>query len=142
MDIQLWQIWCISGVILFIIEVFSPSMFFFNLALACFVSAIVASLGVDLIWQVLVYGLFSTIFLIWLRPFLIKTQNGEKPETTEMYVGKTATVVEDVDAENGRIAIFGEEWQAKSLNGETIAKGRYVKIVKNDSIVMFVEPIS
>ena len=41
-----------------------------------------------------------------------------------------------------RIAIFGEEWQAKSLNGETIAKGRYVKIVKNDSIVMFVEPIS
>lgn len=141
MDISLWQIWCISGVIFFIIEIFSPAMFFFNLALACFLSAIVAWFGLALIWQVLLFGLFSTIFLIWLRPILIKTKNGEKPETTEMYVGKTATVVEDVDSEKGRIAIFGEEWQAKSLNGEIITKGSYAKIIKNDSIVLYVVPL-
>ena len=58
-----------------------------------------------------------------------------------MYVGKTATVLEDIDAENGKIAIFGEEWQAKSLNGEKIAKGGYAKIIKNDSIIMYVVPL-
>jgi len=114
MELHLWQIWCISGVIFFIIEVFSPAMFFFNLALACLIVAIVAWLGLALIWQVIIFGIFSAIFLIWLRPLLIKTKNGEKPETVEMYIGKTATVLEDIDTENGKIAIFGEEWQAKS----------------------------
>lgn len=141
MDLNLWQIWCISGVIFFIIEVFSPTMFFFNLALACFVAAISAWLGLALIWQVIIFGIFSTIFLLWLRPFFIKTKNGNKPETIEMYVGKTATVLEDIDAKNGKIAIFGEEWQAKSLNGEKIAKGSYAKIIKNDSIIMYVVPL-
>lgn len=58
-----------------------------------------------------------------------------------MYIGKTANVIETVDANNGRIAVFGEEWQAKSLNGEVIEKGQQVKIIKNDSIVMFVVPV-
>ena len=141
MELLLWQVWCISGVIFFIIEIFSPTMFFFNLALACFLSAISAWFGLALIWQVVLFGLFSTIFLLWLRPILIKTKNGDKPETTEMYIGKTATVVEDIDSEQGRIAIFGEEWQAKSLNGEKITKGSYAKIIKNDSIIMYVVPI-
>lgn len=141
MNLLLWQIWCISGVIFFIIEVFSPAMFFFNLALACFIAAIAAYLGLILVGQVLLFGVFSAIFLIWLRPLLIKTKNGDKPETIEMYVGKTANVLSDIDSENGRISIFGEEWQAKSLNGEKIKKGQYVKIMKNDSIVMYVIPI-
>ena len=141
MALHLWQIWCISGVVFFIIEMFTPVLFFFNLALGCFIAAICAYFGLALIWQVLIFGFFSTIFLIWLRPFLIKKKNGNKPETIEMYAGKTASVVETVTENSGRIAIFGEEWQAKSLNGETIEKGKYAKIVKNDSIVFYVVPI-
>ena len=141
MALHLWQIWCISGVVFFIIEMFTPVLFFFNLALGCFITAICAYFGLALIWQVLIFGFFSTIFLIWLRPFLIKKQNSDKPETIEMYAGKTASVVETVTENSGRIAIFGEEWQAKSLNGETIEKGKYAKIVKNDNIVFYVVPI-
>ena len=60
-----------------------------------------------------------------------KKKNGsDKPETVEMYIGKTANVLETVTENNGRIAIFGEEWQAKSLNGETVEKGAQAKIVK------------
>ena len=141
MELFLWQIWCISGVIFFIIEMFTPVLFFFNLGLACFIAAITAYFGIPLIYQVLIFGVFSAIFLIWLRPFLIRKKNGDKPETIEMYVGKTASVIETVDEEKGRISIFGEEWQAKSLNGEVIPKGSYVKIIKNDSIVMYVVPL-
>ena len=50
-------------------------------------------------------------------------------------------MLETVTENNGRIAIFGEEGQAKSLNGETIEKGAQAKIVKNDSIIMYVVPI-
>lgn len=141
MELQLWHLWCISGVLFFIIEMFTPVLFFFNLGLACFITSIGAYLGLALIYQVLVFALFSAIFLIWLRPFLFKKKNGDKPETIEMYVGKTAHVIETTDEEKGRIAIFGEEWQAKSLNGEVIEKGNYAKIVKNDSIIMYIVPI-
>lgn len=142
LNFHLWQIWCIAGVVFFIIEMFTPVMFFLNIGFACFIAAISAALGIEPIYQVLIFGVFSAIFLLWLRPFLIKRKNSsDTPETIEMYIGKTANVINTVTAEDGRIAVFGEEWQAKSLNGEVIEKGSQVKIMKNDSIVMYVVPI-
>lgn len=142
LNFHLWQIWCIAGVVFFIIEMFTPVMFFLNIGFACFIAAIGAALGIEPIYQVLIFGIFSAIFLLWLRPFLIKRKNSsDTPETIEMYIGKTANVINTVTAEDGRIAVFGEEWQAKSLNGEVIEKGSQVKIMKNDSIVMYVVPI-
>ena len=92
---------------------FTPVMFFLNLGLACFIAALPAALGWDLMYQVLTFAVFAAVFLLWLRPFLIQKKNGDKPETIEMYAGKTAKVIETVTAESGRIAVFGEEWQAK-----------------------------
>ena len=137
--LNLWQIWVIAGVILCIVEIFTPAMFFLNIGLACFIASIIAALGFAGIWQVVIFGIFSAIFLIWLRPLLLKQKQSEKPETIEMYIGKTAKVIEKVTKDNGKIAIFGEEWQAKSINDEVFEVGNNVKIVKNESIVMFVE---
>lgn len=137
--LNLWQIWVIAGVILCIVEIFTPAMFFLNIGLACFIASIIAALGFAGIWQVVIFGIFSAIFLIWLRPLLLKQKQSEKPETIEMYIGKTAKVIEKVTKDNGKIAIFGEEWQAKSINDEVFEVGDNVKIVKNESIVMFVE---
>ena len=139
--LHLWQVWCSAGVIFCVIEMFTPTMFFLNLGFACFVAAVAAAMGLAAIYQVITFAVFSVIFLIWLRPLLIKKRKSDNPETVEMYIGKTANVIETVDANNGRIAVFGEEWQAKSLNGEVIEKGQQVKIIKNDSIVMFVVPV-
>ena len=137
--LTIWQIWCIAGVILCITEIFTPAMFFLNLGFACFVAAISAALGLSLTIQVIVFGIFSAVFLIWLRPFLMKQKHSGDPETIGMYLGKTAKVIEKVTPHSGKIAVFGEEWQAKSLNDEEFEPGSEVKIVKNDSIVMFVE---
>lgn len=140
--LQFWQIWCIAGISFFIIEIFTPALFFLNLGLACFIAALSSRLGLSLIYQVLVFGVFSAIFLIWLRPFLIKKRGATAPETIEMYLGKTAKVIKKISQEeDGKIAVFGEEWQAKSINGETIETGDTVKIIKNDSIIMYVEKI-
>lgn len=137
--ISLWQIWCIAGVILCIIEIFTPAMFFLNLGFACFIAAISAAFGLDGVWQVLVFGVFAAIFLIWLRPFLMKQKHSGTPETIEMYIGKIANVIEKVTPLGGKIAVYGEQWQAKSINDEEFAPGEQVKIVKNDSIIMYVE---
>lgn len=139
---EYWQLWCLISIIFFIVEMFTPVNFFLNLGLACLISALAAYLGVSFTWQVLLFAIFGALFLLFLRPFLIyKKKNGDGNEFDEKYKGKTAVVTEKITAESGRIAIYGETWQAKSHNGEEIEEGSQVKIIKIDSIVMTVEKI-
>ncbi|MGN0192658.1 MAG: NfeD family protein, partial [Candidatus Gastranaerophilaceae bacterium] len=57
------------------------------------------------------------------------------------YIGNTAVVVKDVSKNSGRVAIYGEEWQARTTNDDVIPKGSNVKILSNESIVLYVEKI-
>lgn len=136
---ELWQIWCIAGVVFFIIELFTPVLFFLNLGLACFIAAICAALGIVTIAQVIVFAIFGTIFLIWLRPILMKRKKISEVETVDMYIGKTAKVIKTVTKDEGRIYIFDEEWPAVSQDGNTYNEGDIVTIVKTENMLMYVE---
>lgn len=137
---QYWQLLIITGVIFIIIEIFTPMMFFFNLALACFMTAIVALFITD--WNILipVFVTFSLLLLIFLRPILIKSRNGGKQTGVEAkYIGKTAKVVETVTSKSGVVSIYDERWNARSEGGEEIPTGTEVKIVRNESLLLYVE---
>ena len=41
----------------------------------------------------------------------------------------------------GRISIYGEEWNARTQNGEEINENEIVKIISNDGLIMIVEKI-
>lgn len=139
---ELWQLWCLIGLTFLIVEMFTPVIFFLNLGLACFVAALAGWLGVNFTIQVLVFAVFSALFLMFLRPFLVKTKNGKNNnEFEEKYKGKTALVTEKITEEGGRIAMYGETWQAKSINGQEIEKDSHVKIIRIDSIVMYVDAV-
>lgn len=135
-----WQFIIIIGVAFLIIEMFTPVMFFLNLALACFMTAIVAFYVSD--WNVLVpiFVISSAIFLIFLRPILIRTrENGQKTGVEEKYIGNIAKVVETVTSNSGVVSIYDERWNARSESGEEIPVGTDVKIVKNESLLLYVE---
>lgn len=137
---QYWQILLIAGVVFLIIEMFTPVLFFLNLALACFVTA-VASLYIN-DWNVLItyFVGFSMFFLIFLRPFLLRTrENDKKTGVEEKYFGKIAKVVKPVTSTNGVISIYDERWSARSITGEEIPVGEEVRIVRNESLILYVE---
>lgn len=140
---EYWQLLVIAGVIFVIVEIFTPVMFFLNLALACFITAVFAVFFID--WNVLVpvFVVFSAIFLLFLRPFLIRTkENGDKKTgVEEKYIGKTAKVIEPVTSASGVVSIYDERWNARSSTGEELPVGSEVKIVKNESLMLFVEKI-
>lgn len=138
---ELWQLWCLIGIVFCIIEIFTPTMFFLNLGLACFVAGLVGFLGVNFTFQVLVFAVFAALFLIFLRPVLLGKSKNADSDYEDKYKDKIAVVTEKIGADGGRIAIYGETWQAKSLNGEEIEKDARVKIVKLNSITMYVEKI-
>ncbi len=138
---ELWQLWCLIGVVFCIIEIFTPVMFFLNMGLACFVSGLAGYLGANFTAQVAIFAVFAALFLVFLRPVLLAKSKNADSEYEDKYKDKTAVVVEKIGKDGGRIAIYGETWLAKSLNGEEIEKDTQVKIVKLDSITMFVEKI-
>lgn len=139
---QHWQLLVVVGVIFIIIEMFTPVLFFLNFAIACFLTAILALYVVD--WNILVPVLvvLSAIFLLFLRPLLIKSRtNGQKTGVEEKYIGKIAKVTNTITANSGVISIYNERWEARIESGEEIPEGSEVKIIRNESLVLYVEKI-
>ncbi len=137
---EIWQVLIVAGLLFLIVEIFTPMFFFLNFALACFITAIFALFFFD--WNIIVpiFVVFSALFLLFLRPLLIKKKNGDKKTGLEdKYIGKTAKVVETITERSGTISIYDERWNAISENGEEIPVGSEVVIIRNESLVFFVK---
>lgn len=142
---EIWHIWAIAGFILLLIEIFTPTTFFLTLAGASFFAGIASylypeSMGI----QVGAFVIFLPVFYFAIRPLMIK--NDSTPQETGMdakYLGQTAIVSKPIGIPGttgvGEIKIYGEVWQAKSCDGAEIPVDTMVKIIKNESLIMFVE---
>ena len=137
-----WQFLCVIGIAFVILEIFTPSMFFLNFALAAFITAGISLITLNKFALVLAFFLLSFLSFAFLRTILLR-RNSKDTETgmEGKYIGKTAKVTEEVTAERGVITIYGERWEARCENGEIISVGAEVKILRNDSLIMYVAKI-
>lgn len=137
-----WHFLCVIGIAFVILEIFTPSMFFLNFALAAFITAGISLITLNKFALVLAFFLLSFLSFVFLRPILLR-RNSKDTETgmEGKYIGKTAKVTEEVTAERGVITIYGERWEARCENGEIIPAGTEVKILRNDSLIMYVAKI-
>lgn len=104
----------------------------------------VALLDVDLWIQLIVFVAVSLILLIATRPLLKKFKADKTvPTNTELDVGRTAVVIEDIDNshDTGRAKIDGIDWKAISVDDTIIKKGSIVKIIQIKGSKLFVELI-
>ena len=135
----MWQILSIIGIAFVILEIFTPSMFFLNFALAAFITALISIYVSNLFALVLIFFILSFLSFAFLRPILLK----KKHHSTETgisgkYIGKIAQAAEEISEKSGVITIYGERWEARSEDKSVIPAGADVKIVRNDSLVMYV----
>ena len=139
----LWEIFAIVGLISLILEMIVPSMFFLNLALAGFLTAITATFLNNWIYLTVIFVVLSVISILFLRPILLRHRKNKEQETgiQGKYIGKIVKVIEPVTKYSGAITIYDERWEARVEGDETIPAGCEVKIVKNDSLVLTVERI-
>ena len=47
-------------------------------------------------------------------------------------IGKSAMVIEDISDTTGRIKLYGDEWNAYTVDGSLVSKGQKVEIEKID----------
>ena len=136
----IWQFMCIVGVAFVILEIFTPSMFFLNFALAAFLTAAASLVVLNKFYLVLIFFVLSFLSFAFLRPMLLR-KNTKETETgvKGKYIGKIAKVTSDITSSEGVINIYGERWDARCQEGLRIPAGKEVKIIKNDGLIMYVE---
>ena len=127
-------LWLIAAVLLAIGEILTPGMFFLGpVALAAVGAAVAAGVGVGIVLQLIVFVAVSAASLVLLRP--IARRHVHMPALTRTgtaaLVGKKAVVLQQVDANGGRVRIGGEEWSARAFFEEqTLEPGARVEIAK------------
>lgn len=136
----LWQFIAVCGIAFIILEIFTPSMFFLNFALSAFITAGLSVYIKNPYNLAIIFVILSFVSFIFLRPIIIRRFNKSK-ETgiNSKYIGQNAKAETEITTSSGVISIYGERWEARCENGTTIEKGSEVKIVRNESIIMYVE---
>ena len=135
----LWQLLAICGIGFLIFEIFTPSMFFLNFALASFITAVISVYVKNPYTLAIIFVILSFVSFVFLRPIIMKRFNKTK-ETgiNSKYIDKVAKAETDITTSSGVITIYGERWEARSENNQVIPQGSDVKILRNESIIMYV----
>ena len=139
-----WQIFLIAGVVSLILEMIVPSMFFLNFAISGVLTAIISLWVTDITVLVIDFAVIALLSIILLRPFLLKTLKSSNEKETGVkseYIDQIAKVVQPVNKFAGVITVYDERWEARVENDDEIPEGTEVRIIKNDSLIMYVERV-
>lgn len=140
-----WQIFLIVAIVAFVLEMFTPAMFFLSIAVAALITAIAAFWYTDIHGLIIICSVLSVLILLVIRPMMKKFMH-EMPKSVDFnseYIGKIVKVTEEITNTTGAIAVYGERWDARLAdeNASAIPAGSEVRIVRNESIVLYVETV-
>lgn len=131
----------IIGVLMFIIEIFTPSFVAGSVGIGLFCAG-VASFFIDSPSWLLFIGICGTaITMFTIRPVVLKwLDKTGAPTNSDAMIGRVTKAKEVIDCDSGSISLDGVVWQARTLDGSEIAAGTPVEVVKIDSIILYIKP--
>ncbi len=141
--LEFWMIFIIISIIAIIVEIFIPTMFCINFAIAGVITAIVSIFWGTLPNLFILFAVLSLLSIIFIKPILqnlLKKENNA--DFASQYIGKIVKVIEPVTTTSGAVMIYEERWEARAeYEAEPIPVDSDVKIIKNDSLILFVEKV-
>ncbi len=138
-------IWIVVFVAALLTEAATFAMVSIWFAAGALGALIAAALGASLMIQLVVFALLAGLLLAFTRPLLKKLfPHRFIPTNSELEVGKTAVVIEDIDnAEGkGRVKLGGVNWAAVSAENEKIPAGEVVTVTAVCSAKLAVTRVS
>jgi len=140
------QYWLIAGLVLLILEILAPGFVLANFAVAAIAASIAAWFDASIEIQVIVFVITCLVSFVTVRPLLHRTlMKGKKRARTgaDALAGRVARVTHQIPAppENGRVQVDGDSWSAMSVSGDLIEEGATVRIVRVDSVILYVEKV-
>ncbi len=140
-SVTYWH-WWVLGVVLIILEVFSPGAFFLWMGISAAVVGFVLMLvpGLDWEFQLLVFALFSIISVVLWRLHLsknpIKTDQPALNRRGEQYIGRQFVLSEPIVNGCGRLQVDDTTWK---ITGGNATDGSVVTVVAVEGMVLKVE---
>ena len=146
MDIEIWHIWIIVAVILFILEIFTPSFLCSCIAIGCISAGIISAFGCGIKIQLIAFAIGTLIAFFGVRPFMLTYfhKKSDKIKTNmEALIGKIGRVTETINTSKneGRLIVDGDDWKAETENNEIVNVGERVEITQVHSTILIVKPI-
>ena len=143
---ELWHIWVIAAIFLFILEIFTPAFVVACFGVGCLASAAADYFGADIKWQIGIFSLATAVVLFGIRPVFLNycySRASDVKTNLDALVGQIGRVSEKIDpvADTGRVKVGGDDWKAISTDEGNIEIGQKVKVVKVESTKVFVEKV-
>lgn len=141
---MIWYIWLILAGLFLIIEIFTLGFLVFWLSIGALLTMFVSFFTKNLIIQMSVFVVSSTILIFATKPFVKKfTENSQQIKTNVYYlIGKIGIVTKEINPihSTGQIKVNGELWSAISKDEQTIPKGTEIEILEVNGVKVIVAP--
>lgn len=137
--------WLILAVLLIILEVFSPGVFFIWLGLAAGMVGLILLAFPQLEWQyqLLIFAGLSVTDILAARLILqrrpIKTDRPTLNRRGEQYIGRVFTLEQAIINGSGKIHVDDSTWKVR---GDDCPAGRKVMVTDVDGVVLLVRQTS
>lgn len=136
--------WIILLVIFSVVEAITLGLTSLWFAMAAAVAMVAAMLGAPFYLQVIVFVIFSILFLVVTKP-LAKNflKIGGEKTNVESLIGERGLVIGKIEEFSmGQVKIKGQIWSALSENGEPILLNEQVVVKSIEGVKLIVEPAS
>jgi len=135
MEFEIWHLWLIASVSLFITEIFVSNFFAVCFGLGALIAGIFSFLEFEIAYQFLAFSLISLTGVLIVNPFLKKylmSRTYHPLYDSGQVIGKEAFVIEEIntDRRTGKVIISGKTWKAINSADEIIVKGTFVKVIE------------
>lgn len=135
-------IWLVVLAILLVIEFLTLGLTTVWFAGGALVAFLVSLLGGPLWLQLLLFIAVSVVLLLFTRPLAVKYLNKDVQKTNVDSIpgqkGIVTATIDNLKAE-GQVTIQGMEWTARAKNGNTIEKGKVVRVTAVEGVKLIVE---
>ena len=136
--------WWIIAVVLLILELLSPAIFFLWLGAAAAVVGL-ADLVIPMSWQyeVTLFSILSVVLLVTGRPWLMKRQKikTDQPNLNRRmyeYVGKKYVLQQPIKNGRGKIKVEDTLWE---VLGPDMEKSSWIRVTGVEGLRLRVEPV-
>lgn len=142
-QLEVWQVWVLLGILAFILEIFTPAFVAACLGIGLILGGVAAATGLNYTWQLVFFSIGTAFSFFAIRPLILKVgykMSGGVKTNADSLIGRKGKVTETIgsDEGNGYVAIDGDVWRAVSETGEKIKKGNKVEVISRDSIIVTV----
>ena len=135
-------IWLVVLAILLVIEFLTLGLTTVWFAGGALVAFLVSLAGGPLWLQLLLFIAVSVVLLLFTRPLAVKYLNKDVQKTNVDSIpgqkGIVTATIDNLKAE-GQDTIQGMEWTARAKNGNTIEKGKVVRVTAVEGVKLIVE---